>query len=86
MGQPLHAPSMEPVFNPLSPEFIRDPYPHYHRLRTADPMHRSPLGFFVASRNVASSPFSPLATQTRDSRMARRTPFSELPDDQWPFP
>ena len=51
MGQPLHAPQTEPVFNPLSPEFIRDPYPHYHRLRTADPMHRSPLGFFVASRH-----------------------------------
>src|SRR5204862_426266 len=51
VGQPLHADRMEPVFNPLSPEFIRDPYPHYHRLRTADPMHRSPLGFFVASRH-----------------------------------
>jgi len=51
VGQPLHAPQAEPVFNPLSPEFIRDPYPHYHRLRTADPMHRSPLGFFVASRH-----------------------------------
>ena len=51
MGQPLHALQTEPVFNPLSPEFIRDPYPHYHRLRTVDPMHRSPLGFFVASRH-----------------------------------
>ena len=51
MGQPLHAPQTEPVFNPLSPEFIRNPYPHYHRLRTTDPVHRSPLGFFVASRH-----------------------------------
>jgi cytochrome P450 len=42
----------EPLFNPLSPEFIRNPYPHYHRLRTTDPMHRSPLGFFVASRHA----------------------------------
>jgi hypothetical protein len=41
-----------PPFNPLSPAFIRDPYPHYHFLRTNDPIHRSPLGFFVASRHA----------------------------------
>jgi cytochrome P450 len=42
----------EPVFNPLSPDFIRDPYPTYHRLRRDDPMHRSPLGFTMASRHA----------------------------------
>ena len=51
MSQPLDASQTEPSFNPLSPEFIRDPYPHYHRLRAADPVHRSPLGFFAASRH-----------------------------------
>jgi hypothetical protein len=33
-----------PVFNPLSPDFIRDPYPHFHRLRAFDPLWRSPFG------------------------------------------
>ncbi len=28
-------------FNPLLPEFQRDPYPTYHRLRVEDPVHRS---------------------------------------------
>ncbi len=42
----------EPVFNPLSPDFIRDPYPTYHRLRRDDPMHRSPLGITMASRHA----------------------------------
>ena len=41
-----------PYFNPLSPEVIRDPYPFYHRLRASEPMHRSPLGFTVASRHA----------------------------------
>ena len=41
-----------PLFNPMSPEVIRDPYPYYHRLRASDPMHRSPLGFYVASRHA----------------------------------
>jgi cytochrome P450 len=51
MSQLPHASQTEPHFNPLSPEFIRDPYPHYHRLRATDPVHRSPLGFFVATRH-----------------------------------
>jgi cytochrome P450 len=40
------------LFDPLSPAFIRDPYPTYHRLRDSDPMHSSPLGFRVASRHA----------------------------------
>jgi cytochrome P450 len=46
------APAAEPLFNPMSPEVIANPYPHYHRLRETDPVHRSPLGFFVASRHA----------------------------------
>jgi len=42
----------EPLFNPMSPEVIADPYPYYHRLRETDPVHRSALGFFVASRHA----------------------------------
>ncbi len=37
-------------FNPMDPEFLADPYPTYHRLRAADPVHRSPLGFWVLTR------------------------------------
>jgi cytochrome P450 len=52
LNQPVQAAQAELLFNPLSPEFIRDPYPYYHQLRTIDPVHRSPLGFFVASRHA----------------------------------
>ena len=52
MQQPPEVGEAEPLFNPLSPEVIRDPYPHYHRLRTRDPVHRSPFGFFVVSRHA----------------------------------
>jgi hypothetical protein len=45
----------EPLFNPLAPEFIRNPYPYYERLRTADPMHLTPFGSFVASRHAEAS-------------------------------
>jgi len=37
-------------FNPLDPEFLADPYPTYHRLRAEDPVHQSPLGFWVLTR------------------------------------
>lgn len=41
-----------PLFNPLSPDFIRDPYPHYDRLRAIYPIHVTPFGQFVASRHA----------------------------------
>ena len=45
----------ELLFNPLSPDFIRDPYPHYERLRNTDPMHVNAHGAFVASRHAEVS-------------------------------
>jgi cytochrome P450 len=51
LNQPVATPQAQPLFNPLSPEFIADPYPFYHELRRTDPVHRSPLSFFVASRH-----------------------------------
>src|ERR1700709_2267978 len=45
----------EPLFNPLSPDYIRNPYPSYERLRTPDPMHRTALGAYVGSRHAEVS-------------------------------
>ncbi|HVV43245.1 MAG TPA: cytochrome P450 [Nitrobacter sp.] len=50
-----HAQAAEPLFNPLSPDFIRDPYPAYERLRTLDPMHQTPFGSYLASRHAEAS-------------------------------
>src|SRR5271155_2248302 len=55
MNEHVQAATTEPLFNPLAPEFIRDPYPHYERLRTTDPMHVTPFGSFVASRHAEAS-------------------------------
>jgi cytochrome P450 len=55
MNEHVQAATTGPLFNPLAPEFIRDPYPHYQRLRTTDPMHVTPLGAFVASRHAEVS-------------------------------
>ena len=52
MNQSVQAVQAEPLFNPLSPEVIRNPYPYYHRLRSRDPVHYSPLGFYVATRHA----------------------------------
>ncbi|HEY3677247.1 MAG TPA: cytochrome P450 [Bradyrhizobium sp.] len=48
-------PTTEPLFNPLSPDFIRDPYPHYERLRATDPVHVNAHGAFVLSRHADAS-------------------------------
>ena len=55
MNEHVQTATTEPLFNPLSPEFIRDPYPHYERLRATDPVHLTPLGAFVASRHAEAS-------------------------------
>ena len=52
MNEHLQRTEPKPLFDPLSPEFIRDPYPFYERLRMTDPMHLTPLGAYVASRHA----------------------------------
>jgi cytochrome P450 len=55
VNKPLHKAEAGPFFDPLSPAVIADPYPFYHRLRAADPVHRAPIGAFVASRHAEVS-------------------------------
>jgi cytochrome P450 len=38
------------LFDPSLPAFIADPYPFYRRLQERDPVHQSPLGFWVLTR------------------------------------
>ena len=52
MTQHAQASAEPPLFSPLSPEFIANPYPTYHRLREADPVHRSPLGLVLLTRHA----------------------------------
>ena len=46
------AANAQPLFNPLSPDFIRNPYPFYARLRESDPMFLTPFKAYLASRNA----------------------------------
>jgi len=55
----------EVQFNPIDPEFVADPYPTYHRLRTEDPVHHSPLGFWVLTR------YEDVVASLRDPRLAK---------------
>src|SRR5579871_861780 len=52
MNEPAQAAVAAPLFNPLSPEFIRNPYPHYDRLRQLDPIHVTPHGMYLVSRHA----------------------------------
>src|SRR4029453_8794703 len=59
-------PIAEPVFNPLLPEFHANPYPFYHALREKDPVHQSPMGFWVLTR------YDDVVTSLRDPRYHTR--------------
>ncbi len=56
---------MSVAFNPMDPEFLADPYPMYHRLRTEEPVHHSPLGFWVLTR------YDDVVAALRDPRLAK---------------
>jgi cytochrome P450 len=55
----------EILFDPFLPEVIANPYPSYHRLRAEDPVHLSPLGFWVLSR------YNDCVMVLRDQRFGR---------------
>src|SRR5260370_11755419 len=55
MNEHVQTATSAPLFNPLAPEFIRDPYPTYARLRGNDPMHVTQFGTFLASRHAEAS-------------------------------
>ena len=52
MNEHVQTATSDPLFNPLSPDYIKNPYPHYVRLREHDPMHVNAHGAFVASRHA----------------------------------
>jgi cytochrome P450 len=52
MNEHVQSAAGQVLFNPLAPEFIRNPYPHYERMRAADPVHLTQHGMYVASRHA----------------------------------
>ena len=58
------------------PAFNADPYPTYHRLRAEDPVHRTPMGFWILTR------YDDVATVLRDARFGRKG-FDELIRDRF---
>jgi cytochrome P450 len=52
MNEHVQPATNAPLFNPLAPEFISNPYPHYERMRATDPVHLTEHGMYVASRHA----------------------------------
>ncbi len=56
-----------------SPDFLADPYPPYHRLRAADPVHRSPWGDWYLTR------YTDVTMALSDRRFCRESPGGTNP-------
>jgi cytochrome P450 len=52
MNEHAQAAAAAPLFNPLAPEFIRNPYPLYDQLRRMDPVHVTSHGMYLVSRHA----------------------------------
>ncbi|MGW6578793.1 cytochrome P450 [Streptomyces globisporus] len=64
---PTETPSEPLIFNPFTPDFMDDPYPHYAELRRHVPVHEHPGGFWMLSRyeDVAALMRSKLSVEQR---------------------
>jgi cytochrome P450 len=67
-------------FNPFQPGFAEDPYPHYADMRRADPVHRSPLQFWMLFRHDDVSRFLRDPSLSADDTNARPTRLSKVID------
>lgn len=65
MPDTVTAPSQAPIFNPLDPAFIADPYPTYRYLRESAPVFRTPLGMWIVSR------YADVSLVLRDKRFGK---------------
>ncbi|XYH99926.1 alpha/beta fold hydrolase [Sorangium sp. So ce1128] len=67
-----------PLFDPFDPDFLRDPYPAYARLRREAPVHFSSLSMWIVTRfrDVAASLRDPRLSS--DSRNAEEQPGRRL--------
>jgi cytochrome P450 len=66
-----------PFFNPFDPATRSDPYPMYRRLLEEDPVHLTPLGFWVFTRHADCLAVFKDLRFSNDSRRANvRTPLT----------
>jgi cytochrome P450 len=66
------------VYNPFEPGFAIDPYPHYAALREQDPVHETPLGFWLLFAYDDVRRFLRDSTLSVEDRNARPGPMQEL--------
>jgi cytochrome P450 len=70
------------VFNPFAEGFTDDPYPHYEELRAADPVHESPLGFWILTDYEDVSALLRSGHSVEERHLAP-SPLSELGQDAY---
>ncbi|XXY50926.1 alpha/beta fold hydrolase [Sorangium sp. So ce269] len=81
-GTPDRGQVGRPLFDPFDPDFLRDPYPAYARLRREAPVHWSSLSMWLVTRfrDVAASLRDPRLSS--DSRNAEEQPGRRLLAEQ----
>src|SRR4028119_2365594 len=71
--------STAPVYDPRTPGFVADPYPHYAQLRAENPVHRTRFGFVLLTRHsdlraAHASPTPPRTPPRPRAAAPTRTP------------
>jgi cytochrome P450 len=65
-------------FNPFSPGFTDDPYPHYAELRVRRPVEVNPLGFWALWRHRDVAEVLRAKLSVEEGRVSKRGPMAEI--------
>ncbi len=68
------------AWDPFDPEWVRDPYSVYAKLRADNPVHRSPLGFWVFTRHADCLAILRDKRSSSDARNADPEHFPQIRD------
>jgi cytochrome P450 len=71
------------IWDPFDPAWVRDPYSVYASLRQSNPVHRSPLGFWVLTRHADCLTMLRDKRASSDGRNLNADDFPALRDDQF---
>jgi cytochrome P450 len=70
--------AVDVTYNPFEPGFAADPYPQYRTLREHDPVHHSPLEFWLLLRYDDVQRFLRDPSLSVEDRNARPTPMNQV--------
>src|SRR5436190_6916567 len=71
------------TFNPFTPGFVEDPYPHYAELRATNPVEQHELGFWALWRHADVAEVLRARMSVEDGKVASPGPMAAVYEEAY---